>query len=77
MPEREEDRESISEPLPEDLQKIVDKEESDRQIRADYENSFTSTSPKHSLKELVTERLDENPDVPHNSSEKTQEKSQG
>lgn len=42
MPEREEDRESISEPLPEDLQKIVDKEESDRQIRADYENSFTS-----------------------------------
>jgi hypothetical protein len=29
--------------LPKDLQDLVDKEEADREIRSDYENSWTET----------------------------------
>ena len=42
MSERGEDEDSIFKPLPAKLQKIVDKEEKDWQLRADYENSYTS-----------------------------------
>jgi hypothetical protein len=43
MPRSEEDKGTTSKPLPKDLQNIVDKEESDKQIRGDYENSWATT----------------------------------
>ncbi|OQD97270.1 hypothetical protein PENVUL_c084G07890 [Penicillium vulpinum] len=45
MPELDKDKnkETPSSPLPKDLQDLVDKDEEDREIRADYENSWTTT----------------------------------
>ncbi|KAJ5374140.1 hypothetical protein N7517_006146 [Penicillium concentricum] len=36
-------KETTSSPLPKDLQDLVDKDEEDREIRADFENSWTAT----------------------------------
>ncbi|KAJ5824010.1 hypothetical protein N7447_006350 [Penicillium robsamsonii] len=41
---KDKNKETTSSPLPKDLQDLVDKEEADREIRADYENSWTETS---------------------------------
>lgn len=38
-----EDQTTTSESLPKDLQTLVDKEESDKQLRGDFENSWTTT----------------------------------
>lgn len=43
MPASEEDQKTRSESLPKDLQTLVDKEESDKEIRGDFENSWTTT----------------------------------
>lgn len=42
-----EDQKIKSESLPKDLQTLVDKEESDKQIRGDFENSWTTTCPEN------------------------------
>lgn len=43
MSETKQDQNMAPEPLPEDLQSLVDKEETDKQIRGDFENSWTTT----------------------------------
>ena len=43
MPESGKSKEVSPKGLPKGLQTLVDKEEADRQIRSDYENSWTTT----------------------------------
>ncbi|KAF3004631.1 hypothetical protein E8E15_000726 [Penicillium rubens] len=75
MPRSEEDKGTTSKPLPKDLQNIVDKEESDKQIRGDYENSWATTPSQNNFLEQPSERADQTPAVSRNSSGTTQGKS--
>ena len=43
MPEIGKEKEIAPKPLPKYLQRLVDKDEADKQIRGDYENSWTTT----------------------------------
>lgn len=43
MPGSGRNKEITPKPLPKELQALVDKEEEDKQIRSDYENSWTTT----------------------------------
>ncbi|KAJ5503539.1 hypothetical protein N7463_006413 [Penicillium fimorum] len=52
---KDKNKETTSSPLPKDLQDLVDKQEEDREIRADYENSWTETS----LDQAFSKRLDD------------------
>ncbi|KAJ5158369.1 uncharacterized protein N7500_008020 [Penicillium coprophilum] len=62
-------KETPSSPLPKDLQDLVDKQEEDREIRADYENSWTETSSDQDL----SKRLDNASTESENILEKTKD----
>lgn len=59
MSETKQEQNMAPEPLPEDLQSLVDKEETDKQIRGDFENSWTTTCHEtNTLEQTRPERKD-------------------
>ncbi|CAI7573897.1 unnamed protein product [Penicillium glandicola] len=59
-------------PLPKDLQDLVDREEADEEIRADFENSWTTTRPENNtLEHQPSDELDQTYTNPVNLEKKT------